>query len=346
MGTITAQAPVADKVTKAADVSSPARAGSGREKPARQLWQAPLFLAGAGVLLFVWMSRPFAAHHACEIDRELARAREHLSRSNGDAGAAAENARRALVLAEAYPDRRGEALFLLGSAEVRLADRVPHLEAAGFWQSARHHLEEAEGLGIKESDRGRLQYRLAKTLFHTGADPNQVAERLAATADLADDRAESYRLLTEAYLRLPEPNLKEALAANEKLRMVFNIAPELQALSQMQAAELLVRMNKPEAARKVLETIGSRAPAGVLAQKRAMLARSYEAEGQWEKAVEQWRVMLADNRDAAVERGPALYHQGLCLARLGQPPDGVPPPPPWRWPTRGCRAPPPTAKRR
>jgi hypothetical protein len=320
MATITGQATSADKPANAADASSPAHA----ESAPRQLWQAPLFLAGVGLLVFVWMTRPFAANDSGRgVDRELDLARQQLGRSDGDAAAAADHARRALEFAEAYPDRRGEALFLLGSAEVRLADRVPELEAAGFWQSARQHLEEAERLGVKESDRGRLQYRLAKTLFHTSADPSLVAERLAASADNADDRAEGYRLLTEAYLRLPQPNLKEALAANEKLRMVFGIAPELQALSQLQAGELLVRMNKAEAARKVLETIGPKAPAGVVSKKRAMLARSYQAEGQWEKAADQWKVLLAESRDAPEERGPALYHYGLCLARLLQPQEAV-----------------------
>ena len=251
------QAPAADKGTT---TDGAARPGSRPEKPPRQLWQAPLFLVGVGVLAFVWISRPFAANQAGRaIDHELDAVRQALGRSDGDPGAAAEHARRALDLAEAYPDRRGEALFLLGSAEVRLADRLPDAEAVGFWQSARANLEEADRLGVKESDRGRLQYRLAKVLFHSGADPKLVAQKLAGAVDMADDRAEGYRLLTEAYLRLPEPNLKEALAANEKLRSVYPISPEFLALAQLQAGELLVRMNKADAARKVLEKIGSRA---------------------------------------------------------------------------------------
>jgi tetratricopeptide (TPR) repeat protein len=323
MGTITAQAP-AGQGTKAADVASPARTASAPDSPSRQLWQAPVLLLGAGVLAFVVINRPFGTNPCGrDIDRELTAARQEIGRSDGDAAAAAEHARRALQLADAYPDRRGEALLLLGSAEVRLADRLPDLEAAGHWQSARKHLEEADRLGVKDADRGRLQYRIGKTLFHTGADPKLVAERLAATVDMADDQAEGYGLLAEAYLRLPEPNLKEALAANEKLRKVFSISPELLALSQLQAGELLVRLDKAEPARQVLGMIGEHAPAGVLAKKRAMLARSYQAEGQWEKAAEQWRVLLVDNRDAPIERGPALYHLGTCLARLNQTEDAV-----------------------
>jgi TolA-binding protein len=322
MATITAEAPGPGKGTAAADRSSAARGGREPDNAGRQLWQVPVFLSGVGLLALVFTGRPFGGSHSLrDVDRELEAARRLIDRSDGDARAAAQHARRALERAGTFPDRRAEALFLLGSAEARLADRAPGLEAADFWKSARSHLEEAERLGVKEQDRGRLQYRLAKTLLYTGEDPQRVIEQLASAVDMADDRAEGYRLLAEAYLRLPEPNLKEALAANEKLRMVFSISPELQALAQLQAGEILVRMGKAEAARKVLEKIGPQAPAGVQAQADVMRARSFQAENQWEKAAALWEKLLKDTRDPLADRGPALYHRGVCLARLGQAPE-------------------------
>ena len=328
MATITSSLPSTDIVTtKEAGSPVAVRAGEGSGNSSRQLWQVPVFLAGVGVLVSVCLGRPLGGdHNVRQLDRTLANARKILNQPDGDPREAANLARRALDSAQAFPGRLATAQFLLGSAEVRLAERASTLEGAEFWKSARRHLEEAERLGVSESDRGLLQYRLAKTLFFIGEDPQLVAEQLASTVDAAVDHAEGYRLLTEAYLRLRKPNLEEALKANERLRAVFQITPEQQALAQLQAGELNIRLGRAEAARKVLEKIGPQAPAGVLAQARVIRARSFQTEGLWEKAAEQWKTLLSDPRDPLPERGPALYHLGLCLARLNPAPDAAPAP--------------------
>ncbi len=322
MATITAQTPSADKV-----MNAPARGGRAQENPSRPLWQTTVFLAGVGALVFVWLGRPLGGNVSSrQIVRELEISRQHLGRPDGDARTAADHARRALEQADALPDRQAEANFLLGSAESRLADGAPAIEAVEFWKSARRHLEEAERLGVPAGDRGRLQYRLARTLFYTGEEPESVAEHLASSVDYAEDRAEAYRLLADAYLRLPPTaaNLEAALAANEKLRMVFPIAPEVQALAQLQGGELNIRLNRAELARKILEKISLQAPAGVLAQARVLRARSFEAEGRWQESADQWKALLGDTRERLADRGPALYHLGVCLARLGQAQEAAP----------------------
>jgi tetratricopeptide (TPR) repeat protein len=327
MATITAQAPIADRVTNAAPPSL-SRPGAPPVPPTRPVWQVPVFLAGVALLVGVWVGRPLVGNPAArQVDHELARARELLHRQDADGQEAAEHARKALELAGSFPGRRAEALFLLGSAESRLAERAPANESLELWKNARRDLEEAERLGVPEHDRGRLQYRIARALFYSGEPPQDLVERLASSVDVADDRAEGYRLLADTYLRLPEPNLKEALAANEKLRMVFPIAPEMQSLAQLQAGELLVRLGRGPEARAVLGKIrAAQAPAGVLARARVIKGRSFQSEGDFSRAADEWRALLADTHEALPDRdrGPALYYLGVCLARLGLPQEAVP----------------------
>src|SRR5947209_8169708 len=99
-------------------------------------------------------------------------------------------------------------------------------DTAGAGEPARQRLEEAERLGVPEGDRGRLTYRLGKVGYHTRDDPQRVAERLAQGAEQAEDRAEAYGLLTEAYLRLDPPDLLRALEANKRLRQVPLVGEE------------------------------------------------------------------------------------------------------------------------
>ena len=60
-------------------------------------------------------------------------------------------------------------------------------------------MEQAEKLGVPESDRPKLTYRLGKTGFWLGANPAQAASNLAQSVKSADDPAEGYGLLAQAY---------------------------------------------------------------------------------------------------------------------------------------------------
>src|SRR5436305_1320502 len=121
--------------TPAADNSTAAPAATPRDEPP-QLWQVPTFLAGVGALLTLWLGRPFGGDPAVrQLDREIAAARQLLG--GKDAPAAVEHARRALERTDAFPDRRGEVLFVLGSAEEFQAERAPAAAAAELWRVAR-----------------------------------------------------------------------------------------------------------------------------------------------------------------------------------------------------------------
>src|SRR5205085_11444775 len=87
-------------------------------------------------------------------------------------------------------------------------------------RQTRTHLERADQLGVPQEDRSKLAYRLGKVYFRQNEDPKLVLEKLVATVDeAADDPADGYFMLAQAYLRVPEKeqDLEAALAANTKL---------------------------------------------------------------------------------------------------------------------------------
>src|SRR5437764_114076 len=63
-----------------------------------------------------------------------------------------------------------------------------------------------------------LQYALGKLLYQSGDGelPRAIDYLARSTAKGADDPAEGYGLLAQAYLRLRPPDLDAALAANQK----------------------------------------------------------------------------------------------------------------------------------
>jgi tetratricopeptide (TPR) repeat protein len=284
------------------------------------LWQAPVFVLGVGALVAVAAVRPTAARNGgCSFRRDLAEARRLLDRPDGDAPRAARLAERALEEADAAPDAAAEAQFLLGSALLRQAEqRGDH--AAEQYAAARLHLEVAERLGVAEADAPRLQYRLGKALSAARDDPARVIARLKPALDQLPhddpDLVDGYAVLTQAYLRLPQPDLAAALACNKALRDLPQAKEEVLASARLLGGELQLRLGDPEGARKSLERVGPQAPAEVQLKARLLAARSYEDEGRWAEAADLWQKALADDppKPSAV-----LYHLGLCCRRLDRP---------------------------
>jgi tetratricopeptide (TPR) repeat protein len=310
-----------DMATITAPTASPDPTGT---PTLRQLWQAPVFIAGLAALLTAWLARPAAGVLPDrQLDDDLNAARELLSRPDGDVRAAVEAARSALQHAEAFPDRLAEAHFLLGTGYMRLGDKTVAADAklAGEnWRLAREHLATAEHLGVPQEERGRLFYRLGKVGFLLKDNPDRVVERLAAGVDQADDRVEGFSLLTQAYLNLSPPNYKEALKANERLRQeVPRVDETVLAPAKLLGGELLLKMGRPEQARKVLEKINAQAPPEVLTQARLLRARTYQDEEKWKEASELWKAVLEDPRAQVPEPGRILYNLGVCHRGLDEP---------------------------
>jgi hypothetical protein len=284
----------------------------------RQLWQVPVFLLGVGALAAVTAGAPLRGDATRrQLERHLASARHHVTRGDGEAAAA--DARQAVALAAAVPEKAGEAHFLLGTALLVLGDHASG-DADATYHDARAELEEAERLGVPEGDRGRLAYRLAKAGFHTGDDPKRVADRLAeaAHAEQADDPAEAYGMLTQAYLRMNPPDLQAALEANDKLRQVPLQDEKVLAPARLLAGELLTKLGKPDEAAKVLELVRDTAPPDVLNRARLLRARVRQDEGKWAEAAGLWQAALTDPRYRVPDRPAVLYHLGVCFRRTDQ----------------------------
>src|SRR5262245_35064327 len=118
---------------------------SGTEYTGRELWQAPVFLAGLLAVTAVWASRPYLKPTPPQkLEQELTAARQALDATPPDAD-------RAISLAAMVLERGGDggvlagpAHFILGSAYGNLAAKTGGAVAGELWANSRQHLERAE----------------------------------------------------------------------------------------------------------------------------------------------------------------------------------------------------------
>lgn len=298
----------------------------------RQLWQVPVFFVGVVAILTVCLTRGLVTPDPVrQLNRDLAEARRLLERESNDPDSALQHAQQAVDNLMYDQGRAAEAFFLLGSAHLRVAERlasesVPSEAKTQNAEFKNHNLEEAlrclqeaERRGLAGEDGNRLRFRLAKVRFHRREDASQVIEQLKASVDVADDRAEALTLLSQAYLRLNPPNVKEALKANKKLREeVPQIGEDVLGPAKLAGAKLLLQLSQREEARKTLEKISDRAPPAALAEKNMLLAGLYQEERKWTEAAKLWRAVLDEKRVPLTEAGSVLYNLGVCCRRLDQ----------------------------
>src|SRR5262249_8212908 len=117
----------------------------------RQLWQAPIFLVGLVSLVGVCLARPtWHAGDLRQMERDVERARQLLDLPRSDRAELGPLAERLVGQAERHPEQAGDIHFLTGSLYVRIAERDPAGAALDAWNVARHHLEEAQTLGVAE----------------------------------------------------------------------------------------------------------------------------------------------------------------------------------------------------
>jgi tetratricopeptide (TPR) repeat protein len=288
--------------------------------PLRQLWQVPVFFLGLVALGSVWWGRPLWQKPSGADDSVLVALSQALTERNLDKAQLLTE--QVLQLAEQYPDLAGEAYLLAGSVHVALAETSGQ-QVTSHWSQARKYLEQAETLDLRdEMDRPRLLYRLAKTWAHTGEPLQRVIDNLSRSVDEgaedAVDRARGYGLLAAAYLRLPQPDLEKALAANEKQLGESVDRDDLLAPARLLRGELLLRQNKDKEAREVLKRIGPKAPPELVTQARSILVRSLESDSEWAEAALVWREILDDRQSPPRDRHVVLYRLGVCHQRSEQ----------------------------
>lgn len=305
------------------------------DRPPARLWQLPLFLVGLGLFLFVYYVHPTRRGDTDDrrFDRSLAAIRALLTRPAVEADSTLNLAEAAYKDAKRFPQRAGEVTFLLGSAHARKAeaifdqkgtvDQLRLTVAREHLSNARQHLEKATTLGVADADRPRLQYRLARVCFLLNEQPETIVKYLAPIVEKCDDPVEGYQMLIPTYLRLPQPDVKAALEASDKLRNVPSISEEAMAQARLQAGELHLRDAQPDAAHKVLERITSQAPAALQVQARALRVRSYLDQGKFDKAASLLVQAKSDRNEPAENLGRIYLDLGLCYFKQQQPDEAI-----------------------
>jgi tetratricopeptide (TPR) repeat protein len=299
--------------TITAQPETPPAAGAGEAR--RGLWQVPTFLVGVTAILTLWAARPlWYDPEARRVERELARARELLERPQSDLDEVLALTADVLDRADRFPHRVGEAYLLIGSAYLHEADR-----GLPYWDKARESLHEAELRGVPEDDQLRLAYRLGKIAYHEHEDPQRVVDYLARSVDAAaDDPAEGYGMLAQAYLRLPKPDLQGALQANQKQLDLPTDNEQLLSPARLLRGRLLLQLHQPTEAHKVLRRIRPQAGPEVYYTARYLLAGSSQEQQLWDEAAQLWKEILDAHREPAGEKTAILYSLGLCDRQLGR----------------------------
>ena len=298
--------------------SSPTRETGSGARASGQLWQVPAFMLGVAALAGVWALRPLWHDPAArQLRQDLAAIRKALDPKDPNTSLALALGEDLLDQVDRFPDQAGEIHFLLGTAYLRRASEVAKEQAGYVRDKARHHLEEASALGVPEADRPRLMYRLARVWFLSGVDPQRVIDTLAQAGEAAmDDPNEGLGMLTQAFLRLPQPNVAAALEANARQLALPTEDEEVVEPARFLRGELLLRLNRRDEARKVLARIRRTAPDGLYAKARRLRAESSQQDGLWQEAAPLWEEMLKEAPEEAPEAGRVLYYLGVCYRRL------------------------------
>jgi tetratricopeptide (TPR) repeat protein len=281
-----------------------------------QLWQVPALFAGLLALVAVLVGTGF--HHAPaaeQFDHEINALREALKLQRTPPEHLLPTAERLLTVARAdFPQRAPEAHFLVGLVHARLAERSPPDRARDERQLARSHLEQAEAHGVPQQDLPRLHYALGKLLYQSGGDlPRAIGYLSRGTAQGAEDLAEGYGMLAQAYLRLKPPDVDAALRANEK--QLENTDDEaVLGTARLLRAELLLGRGERAFALKHLKYVGAAAPPDVRRKAQYLQARCAQEEGLYSEAVKLWKGLLAEPSVVPGGKAHILYALGQCHA--------------------------------
>lgn len=281
----------------------------------RQLWQVPTFLLGLTALIGTVLARPYLQQMWATGDRELEQARQILKKPDGNPKKVIELIERFLANPNHNPAREGEGWFLQGSARIQLAQRATDSNPDSLWKQAKEELGKAKKMGVPDRDRGVLDWRLGKVGFYLQEDPQKVVDTLKKAVPHAEDRVEAHQLLTQAWLRLPEPDLEEALKANEELRQLPLLGESVLAPSRLLGGELLLRLERSREAREVLSRIGDNAPKKVKLQAYVLRAESHQMEKQWTEAVQLWDDVLNEAPET-FDLGRVHLFRGICQQQL------------------------------
>ena len=290
----------------------------------RRLWQLPTFLVGLAALVALWHHgarlRPSAAER---FDRAVYALRPAVDRFPPDIDQV-QAALRKLPPGDPPPDKAAHVRYLTGSAYVALAEAAaPNSpEAADYWALALRDLEAVPAKDLHANDQKKLQYRLARTWFHTpGTDPKRTIEALTLGVQSGEDPAEGYQLLARLYR--DGPTQHEA-GERDSLRNYLQHATtraDARTLNEarVRLAALHAKHGEDEEARRVLERVGPEAPPEVYAAARLRLASYHQGAQEWSAAATLWE-QVRDMKGANDEqRAESRVRLAEAYVKLGRP---------------------------
>ena len=295
--------------------------------PPRRLWQLPTFLVGLAALVALWNYGPrLRPSVADRFDRAVQALRPAVDRWPPDVDQV-QAALRKLPPGDPPPEKAAQVRYLTGSAYVALAEAAPASpEAAEWWALALRDLEAVPAKGLPVSDQKKLDYRLARTWFHTpGADRTRTIEALTQSVQGGDDPAEGFQLLARLYH--DGPTRDEAKERDSLRNYLKHAGPRADARALNEArvrlAALHAKLGEGEEARRVLERVGPEAPPEVYAAARLLLAGYHQAGQDWAAAAGLWE-QVRDMKGATDEqRAESRVHLAEAYAKLGRTADAV-----------------------
>lgn len=292
---------------------------NGPREPDGPLWAYPVFLLGLGVFILALIYGPLPFTGPTGALRRIATLREKLEATQAaDLADWLEEAEKIAALAPRQ-DIQVKAKLLLAEGWLRRATVLPADEAA---QRIKVTQEELGALGIPrdQADAERKNYLLALAKYQTGEDMPGAIRELTAVPEDSSVAAESLDLLVKCYLKLPIPDPQGALVANERLRSLGMLTDEQRGQAQLSAGELLLKLQKPEEARRVLDKVGSRVSSSVRNRAGILLAQSFQDQGMWTQAAEAWQNLLdSETSTDAQMLSTAWLSLGICHQKSEQP---------------------------
>ena len=290
----------ADKAAVGSSIRLPTR----RRRGFRQLWQLPTFLAGVAAVVALWQVQPYLRPASDRhIDKQLAAARTTLEAADPDVKLALTKAQKVLGEGALTREQEGTAHFLIGSAYVLLGEKARD-PADESWRKAREHLEKAAELGVPSDDHFRLTYRLGKAWFHTGGETVRVIDYISRAVEAGVDApSEAYGILTQAYLRLPKPDIPAAIEANKKRLALSNRGRRSPCLGAAPAGRIASQRETARNRERCWPASRETAPKAIYSRARFLRAQSCQEDRLWSEAAGLWEEIMHDSGEPPCDPG-------------------------------------------
>ncbi len=184
------------------------------------------------------------------------------------------------------------------------------------WDEALKTLKSIKQENLVEEDKHKYNFLSAKACILLKVDIKEAIERLEKENLEPNRNPECLNLLSIGYMRLFEPDFIKALKANEEFRNTPLLSEEKRIPAQILGGELLLKLQRPDEARKVLQNINSRKNPSLEIKARQLLANSYMEESLWLEAVNIWKQVLDSPKEVLIDSGKPLYFLGVCLKKI------------------------------